>query len=1007
MKKIQIDVSGMHCASCSRLVEKALLKVPGVKEGNVNLAAEKASVLFDENQVQANSLIEAIVSAGYGANLVDGQDREATEKRRASEIKRQGQKFIFSLAFSLPLFYFMLLDFWSWLPGANLLPPYVGVLSLVLTIPVQFIVGAGFYKGMWASLRMKTFNMDSLVAIGTSAAFFYSLFNLVWYFVRTGSLLGLGGKIPELYFETAAFLITFVVLGKWLEKRTKGKTLEAIKKLMGLQPKTARVIRAGVTQDIAIEAVIKGDVVVVRPGEKIPVDGKIISGHSAIDEAMITGESLPVEKNIGDLVVGGTVNKLGSFEFEVTRVGAETALARIVALVEEAQGSKAPIQGFADKIAAIFVPTVISLAIIIFLVWYFLLGATLSFALMAFTAVIVIACPCALGLATPTSLMVGTGIGAKYGILIKGGEPLEMAGQIKTIVFDKAGTLTKGKPEVTDMESFGSFDKKIIVSIAASLEKLSEHSLAEAVCNYANQEKIILKSVVGFRAIPGQGVAGTIDGLDYFFGNRKLITDSINLDLSAVNSRLKKLEEQGRTVMILATKQEIIGLVAVADTIKETSKAAIISLQKMGLEVYMITGDNARTAQAVAKQLGIVNILSEVLPEDKALQIKKLQTGGSKVAMVGDGINDAPALAQADLGIVMGSGTDVAMETGGIIIIKSDLRDVVTAFQLSGETMGKIKQNLFFALFYNIIGIPIAARVFAGFGIILRPELAGLAMALSSVSVVSNSLLLRSFRPGKKNYLSLMALILMVLLSTGMFLEFARFSSGMESQGMTLLVSKNKATEINNLVASSPIKINFDEGDPDIFLGIDSFPDSIKIREGKINLGDDEMIIGYADGMAMKKERAVKNIGDTLKDIFGLDGVKVVGILEPTGTVIDGYHIVNKTTLAKMSSVANIKFVAESEVIKSFYFVTTDNVPEQFKDRITNLSPTNINGQSYLPLYIGLAEAKMMINKKLFQKTGDTIDDLFGNKVFVAGILPETKTALDHLHFVGEEFKLK
>ncbi len=778
MKKIQIDVSGMHCASCSRLVEKALLKVPGVKEGNVNLAAEKASVLFDENQAQPQNLVEAIVAAGYGANLVDGQDREATEKRRASEMKRQGQKFFFSLAFSLPLFYFMLLDFWPWLPGANFLPPYVGILSLLLTIPVQFIVGAGFYKGMWASLRLKTFNMDSLVAIGTSAAFFYSLFNLIWYFAKTGSLLGLGGKIPELYFETAAFLITFVVLGKWLEKRTKGKTSEAIKKLMGLQPKTARVIRAGISQDIAIEAVVKGDVVIVRPGEKIPVDGKIISGHSAVDEAMITGESLPVEKNVGDLVIGGTVNKLGSFEFEATRVGSETALARIITLVEEAQGSKAPIQGLADKIAAIFVPTVISLAIITFLLWYFLLGATLSFALMAFTAVIVIACPCALGLATPTSLMVGTGIGAKYGILIKGGEPLQMAGQIKTIVFDKTGTLTKGKPEVTDVESFNSGDKKMVASIAGSLEKLSEHSLAEAIANYIDQQKIVLSTVTNFKAIPGQGVSGTIAGSDYYFGNRKLIAAAAQLDLSAANDRLEKLERQGKTVMILATKQEVVGLVAVADTIKETSRAAIVSLQKMGLEVYMITGDNARTAQAVARQLGIVNVLSEVLPEDKALQIKKLQSGGSKVAMVGDGINDAPALAQADLGIVMGSGTDVAMETGGIIIIKNDLRDVVTAFQLSGETMGKIKQNLFFALFYNVIGIPIAARVLVGWGIILRPELAGLAMALSSVSVVSNSLLLKSFRPGKKNYLSLLALVIMILLFTVMFLEFARFSLG-------------------------------------------------------------------------------------------------------------------------------------------------------------------------------------------------------------------------------------
>jgi len=1003
MQKIQIDVSGMHCASCAKLVDRALQKVPGVKDSNVNLAAEKASIFYDEALAKPEDLLQAVKAAGYQPNLIDAHDHGASDQRRGDEMKSQWRKFIFSLAFSLPLFYFMLLDFFKWLPGAYFLPPYVGILSLLLTIPVQFVVAADFYRGAWASLRMKTFNMDSLVAIGTSAAFFYSLINLVLYSVKTGSLVGLGGKVPELYFETAAFLITFVVLGKWLEKRTKGQTSEAIKKLMGLQPKTARVIRNGITSDVAIEEVVQGDVVVVRPGEKIPVDGRLISGSSAVDEAMITGESLPVEKTVGDSVIGGTVNKTGSFEFEATKVGAETALARIIALVEEAQGSKAPIQGFADKIAAVFVPVVISLAIITFLVWYFLLGATLSFSVMAFTAVLVIACPCALGLATPTSLMVGTGIGAKYGILIKGGEPLEAACQIKTIVFDKTGTLTKGKPEVTNVESFNSLDKKVMVSLAGSLEKLSEHSLAEAINNYVLQEKIELQAVNNFQALPGKGVSGEINQETYFFGNRKLLTDVVGLDVSQIDSRLQKLEEQGKTVMILATKKEIVGILAVADTIKETSRAAISSLQKSGLEVYMITGDNERTAQAVAAQLGITNVLAEVLPEDKANEIKKLQLGGRSVAMVGDGINDAPALAQADLGIVMGSGTDVAMETGGIIIIKNDLRDVVTAFQLSRETMGKIKQNMFFALFYNVIGIPIAARVLANFGIILRPELAGLAMALSSVSVVSNSLLLKSFRPGKRNYLSLTALIVMVLLFTGMFFQFARASSNMDSQGMVLLVSKKVATEINSFVAERPIKINLDEGDPDIFLGVDSFPKVFKAKEGTLDIKDNELIIGYSDGMAMKKEKAITGIGDTIKGLPGLGDVKVVGILEPTGTVIDGYHIVDKKTLAQMPSVATIKFVAEAEVIKGFYFVTPQNVPEKFQDQITNLSPKD----GYLPLYIGSAEAQMMINKKLFQKVGDRLDDLFGNKVFVAGILPETKTPLDHFHFVGDEFKIK
>ena len=648
---------------------------------------------------------------------------------------------------------------------------------MIFTLPIQFIIGAGFYKGMWSSLKMKTFNMDSLIAIGTSTAFFYSLANFIIYVAKTGSVIGIGGKIPELYFETAAFLITFVILGKWLEIRAKGKTGEAIKKLMGLQAKTARVIRNGLTQDIVIEEVIHGDTVVVRPGEKIPVDGQIISGQSAVDESMISGESLPVAKTVGDMVIGATINKNGSFEFTATRVGAETTLAQIVRLIEDAQGSKAPIQGLADKISAVFVPAVIGLALLTLAGWL-LAGASLSFALMAFTAVIVIACPCALGLATPTAIMVGTGRGAEVGILIKGGEPLEAAGKIKVVVFDKTGTLTKGQPEVTDIVSLSDQDEDGVLALAAGLEKLSEHPLAEAIYQYAQEETITLATVNNFQARPGQGVSGDIDGQTYLFGNRKLM-ESANLAVSKVERKLKKLEEQGKTVMILADQEKIIGLVAVADTIKDTSRQAIDQLKKRGLVLYMITGDNERTAQAIARQLGITNVLAEVMPADKAQEVKKLQANGQKVAMVGDGLNDAPALAQADLGIAMASGTDVAMEAGGIVLVKNDLRDVVSALELSRQTVGKIKQNMFFALFYNVIGIPVAARVFVGLGLILKPELAGLAMALSSVSVVSNSLLLKNFRPRKINYLSQIAPVLMIIIFSLLFVEFARLSAGM------------------------------------------------------------------------------------------------------------------------------------------------------------------------------------------------------------------------------------
>ncbi len=776
-KRVDLAIGGMHCASCAAIIQRKVKKLPAIKDIAVNFAAEKARVVYDSSQVSEAQIIDAIKKAGYEASVVTGNDSEAQKKRRAEEIKKYKTRFLIGLSLSLPMIYFMFLDFFNFLPARGALLPWVGLISFILSTPVQFVIGAGFYKGMWSSLRMKMFNMDSLIAIGTSAAYFYSVINFVSYALTNSSLIGVDGeKIPELYFETSAFLITFVILGKWLESRAKGQTSEAIKKLMGLQAKTARVIREGQTVDIPIEKVVAGDIVVVRPGEKIPVDGVITSGYSSVDESMLTGESIPVDKKEGDTVIGATINKNGSFEFVAEKVGSETALAQIIKLIEDAQGSKAPIQAFADRISAWFVPIVIGIAIATFLVWFFLFDASLSFSLMAFTAVLVIACPCALGLATPTAIMVATGKGAEHGILIKGGEPLEETCKVEVIIFDKTGTLTKGKPEVTDIVDSVHADEEEVLRIAASLESKSEHSLAEAICRYGEEEGVELDEVKDFEAIPGHGVAGTIDGVKYYLGNRRLIEETLHLSIKHIDRKMTKLEEAGKTAMILATEKEILGIIAVADTIKETSAQTMAALQKMGIEVYMITGDNARTANAIAKQAGIKNVLAEVLPEDKANEVKKLQEKGFKVAMVGDGINDAPALAQADLGIAMGSGTDVAMETGGIVIIKNDLMDVLNAIQLSRETMSKVKQNMFFALFYNVIGIPIAARVFAGIGIILKPELAGLAMAFSSVSVVTNSLLLRRFRPGKRNILSTVAPFVMTVVFLGVFLLFAKIS---------------------------------------------------------------------------------------------------------------------------------------------------------------------------------------------------------------------------------------
>jgi Cu+-exporting ATPase len=1008
-KRTRLSIEGMHCASCATLIEHSLKKVPGVRRASVNFAAEKASIAFDGEAVSADALLKAVAEAGYRAEEIAAGDAEYERRRREREIAMHRKKFFTGLALSLPMAYFMLLDFFV-LPGRTALMPYMGVLSLLLTLPVQFGVGAGFYRGAWSSLRMKTFNMDSLIAIGTSTAFFYSLANFILYVADTGSPIGRGGmKIPELYFETSAFLITFVVLGKWLEARTKGRASDAIRKLMGLQAKTARVVRGGVASDVPVDEVVRGDIVVVRPGEKIPVDGRITKGSSSVDESMVTGESLPVEKHEGDLVVGGTVNGIGSFEFEATRVGSETTLAQIVRLIEEAQGSKAPIQNFADRVSAWFVPAVIAIALATFIVWYFFLGATLSFSLMAFTAVIVIACPCALGLATPTALMVGTGKGAEHGILIKGGEALEAACGVDTVVFDKTGTLTKGKPEVTDVAVFGKIDEDETLSLAASLEGLSEHPLAGAICLAGQEKGLATEGVEGFRSVPGGGVHGKIRGVEYFFGSRRFVMESAGFPSvgNEVEAETNRLEGQGKTVMVLANRRAVLGVIAVADTVKETSRAAVDRLRRIGVEVYMITGDNARTAEAIAKQVGIRNVLSEVLPADKAAEVKKLQGSGKKVAMVGDGINDAPALAQADLGVAMGSGTDVAMEAGDVVLMRSDVNDVATALELSRETMSKIRQNLFFALFYNVMGIPVAARMFVGLGIVLKPELAGLAMALSSVSVVGNSLLLRFFRPFRRNYVSMIAPVAMIVVFSILFFQFARISSG-SATGRP--VDERTARKVSALLAPETLKVNFAEGVPKFFVGVESLDPSIARVDGDASgLPDNAMIIGAVEANMMKEEKLIQKPGDILKDFFGIPQMRVAGLAGPTGTALDELHVVNDKTFESLDAEARVE-VLMNEGVAKFFFVAKDGaVPERFRKRIDRdaFVPMEIEGKKYHPVFLGAREARMMKEENLFKDTGDRIEDFFGNRAVIAGILPETGTLLDDFHFVGQDFRIK
>ncbi|MHB8895974.1 MAG: heavy metal translocating P-type ATPase [Candidatus Geothermincolia bacterium] len=1010
--RVGLSLSGMHCSSCASIIERSLNKLDGVEQASVNFAAEKAYVTYDPRQVSEDDLVAAVSKAGYKGEVIDERDTGREADKREAEIAGYRKRFYFSLVLSLPMLYFMLLDFFKWLPGGTSLPPYFGLVSFILATPVQFIAGAGFYKGAWSSLRMKTFNMDSLIAIGTSTAYFYSVINYISFAVSNKSLIGLAGaKIPNMYFETAAFLITFVLLGKWLEARAKGKTSEAIKKLMGLQAKTARVIRDGLTVDIPVDEVVHGDIILVRPGEKVPVDGVITKGSSAVDESMVTGESLPVEKRVGDSVIGVTINKTGSFEFEATRVGSETMLAQIIRLIEDAQGSKAPIQGFADRISSWFVPAVLGVAALTFLIWFLPLHASLSYSLMAFTAVIVIACPCALGLATPTAIMVGTGKGAEYGILIKGGEPLEAAEKITSIVFDKTGTLTNGEPRVTDIIAFSGMTEEDVLAISASLERSSEHPLAEAVYEHANASAARIDDTSDFRAIPGHGVQGVVRGQKYYFGNRKLTTDVVGLELDGMNQTITDLEKQGKTVMILSSGDGVLGAVAVADTVKETSREAVSALQDRGIDIYMITGDNRRTADAIARELGIENVLAEVLPEDKANEVKKLQESGKNVAMVGDGINDAPALAQADLGIAMGSGTDVAMETGGIVMMKNDLRDVVTAKELSGETFSKVRQNMFFALFYNVMGIPVAARVFAGLGIVLMPELAGLAMVLSSISVVSNSLLLRRFRPGKTNWVSKIAPVVMIVAFALLFVWFAKISSGMAmEQGMSNTASPKMVKAAGEYIAQGSTKINFAEGEPKVFLAAPTMGGmDLKAAEGKLEPGNDEMVIGSNEAKMMKEEGLIKKAGDSIKDFFGVGSMKVAGILKPTGTDIDNLHIVNRPTYNRLDSFAPMEVIMDEGVPKYFYRLDSKNVPSKLKGELTarRMKALTIGGKTYEALAVGSEEAKMMKKEKKFAREGDLIEEFFGTRVVVATVLPATNTILDRLHYIGKEVKLE
>ena len=757
--KMTLKIGGMHCAACSRAVERALKKTEGIEDANVNIATEKAVFNYDEKKLKYDDIVNVVVKAGY--QVLGKEEDPAVVKAR--EIKEQKIRLIVSAIFSIPLFYISMAPMVSFVkfPIPSFLvhhinPQVFSIVAIFLCVPVM-ISGYKFYTLGFPALFRGSPNMDSLVAIGTTAAFSYSIYSTVLAFM------GLNPHGDNLYYESAAVIITLVQFGKYLEARSKGKTGEAIKKLMGLQPKTATIIQNGEEKEIKISDVKVDDILLVRPGEKIPVDGEIIEGYSSVDESMLTGESIPVEKSVGDKVVGASINKTGSFKFKAQKVGADTALAQIIKLVEDAQGSKAPIAHIADVVSSYFVPAVITIALISGIIWFIALH-NFVFSLTVFVSVLVIACPCALGLATPTAIMVGTGKGAELGILFKNAEALEVSQKINAVMFDKTGTLTEGKPYVTDIISD---DKDKLLLIAASAENGSEHPLGEAIVREAKEKNIKLLSIENFKAISGFGIETYIDNKKVLMGNDKLMNKE-NINIENYNSYMDKLSKEGKTPMYVAYDNKLLGIIAVADKLKKESIEAINRLHKLGIKTAMITGDNKNTANSVAKEAGIDIVFAEVLPEEKSNEVKKLQEQGFTVAMVGDGINDAPALTQANVGIAIGSGTDVAIESADIVLVKSNTNDVVTAIELSKATMRDIKQNLFWAFCYNVIGIPIAAGVLhvfrepliassiggfltaiMGKDLLLNPIFAALAMSLSSVSVVTNALRLNFFKPSK------------------------------------------------------------------------------------------------------------------------------------------------------------------------------------------------------------------------------------------------------------------
>lgn len=999
MKKIKLNISWMHCSSCSKLIESTLKKNKFITQSQVNFGNNKALIEFDETKINEDEIISLIDSSGYKA--------QKEEEKQEDESKIWLKKSLFWFLLSLPLVVFMMYDFFPRIPYNVDVMPYMALVSLIIAFVLQFTLGLAFYKWAYAALRQKSANMYSLIAIGTTTAFAYSLYSFINFYLETGSILGLNGmKIEGIYFEVSALLITFVCFGKFLESSAKSKTSQAISKLMSLAPKTAFVKRDGTFQEVEIENIQIWDTILVKPGDKIPVDGIISLWVASIDESMLTGESMPVDKNIHDKVLAGTLNSSTSFEMQTTQVGAGTMLSQIINLLEEASMSKSDIEGFADKISKIFVPTVIALSLLTFWVWYLALGGTFENALLLACSVVVIACPCALGLATPTAVIVGTGLAAKSGILIKWGQALEKGNTISAIAFDKTGTITTGNPTLQDIKMFWNLSETQILEIAYSLEHHSNHPLSKAIVNAAKEKNISLQETKNFEIINGKWIIGEIGNEKYCVGNLALVKEK-NISLTKeIEKSYDELLLEWKTVLFLFNETEIIALLSVSDSVKETSKIAIATLQNMGIEVFMITWDNKNSAQFIASQVGIKseNIFAEVLPQDKGTIIKEIQKLWHKVAMVGDGINDSIAMANSDLAMSMGNGNDVALESADIVLMKNDLSDIVSSIEISKQTVGKIKQNLFFSLFYNSLGIPVAAGVFISFWFFLKPELAGLAMALSSVSVVMNSLLLKV----KMKYFSILSLTLLLLAFTSIFVSFASVNTTDKFETAYTKENNEVLTSITNFVLTSKNKINIKETSaPKIFLFADSLPNNIKLKSGINSLQEWEMMVGYMEAKMMIDEWLIAWVGSELENFFGIPKVKIVWILAKTDTALDDVHILNSTHYESLIwDNESLKYFETPDhlALRTFYLFDEANVPHFFSNDLKN---ENRMVWAYQKMYVWYTDANMMVQLWLVAWVWERLDNFFGNNVIYFQKLKKTYSAYDMMHFVSKkDFKI-